>query len=106
MENKDKEYPEGHFIGMWIGIGIAIFSGIGIPLSIISKSPAFIGIGPALGVSIGVAIGSSIEAKYKKDGKIRPLNDKERQVRKNLIITGIAILIIGIGIAILLFRYF
>ena len=31
MEQNDKKYPEGHFVGMWMGIGIAIFSGFGVP---------------------------------------------------------------------------
>jgi len=34
MEENNKKYPEGHFVGMWMGIGVAIFSGLRIPLSI------------------------------------------------------------------------
>ncbi|MDD4898811.1 MAG: hypothetical protein PHY70_05475, partial [Methanocellales archaeon] len=63
-KEKNKTYPEGHFVGMWMGIGIAIFSGFGIPLSIATGNPGFMGIGPAIGVAFGLAIGSSIEAKY------------------------------------------
>jgi hypothetical protein len=65
MEENNKKYPEGHFIGMWMVIGIAI-SGLCIPLSIITGNPGFIAIGPAIGVSVGLAIGSGIEAKYQK----------------------------------------
>ena len=75
-----------------MGIGIAVFSGLGIPLSIITENYAFIGIGPALGVSFGLAIGSSIEAKYKKEGKIRPLSEKEKKRQKIGITAGIVIL--------------
>jgi len=92
---ENKQYPEGHFVGMWIGIGMAIFSALGIPLSIALNSPGFIGIGPGIGVAFGVAIGSSIEAKHKKEGKIRPLNEQEKKNRKTLVIVGVAILLLG-----------
>ena len=98
MEEKNKKYPEGHFIGMWMGIGIAIFSGLGIPLSIISKTPGLIGIGPALGVAFGLAIGSAIESKYKKEGKIRPLTKDEKKKRHIAVITLIAVFILGLAI--------
>jgi hypothetical protein len=58
-----KKYPKGHFIGLWMSIGIAIFSGVGIPRSIATDIPGLAGIGPALGVSIELAIGSSMESK-------------------------------------------
>ncbi len=79
-----------------MGIGIAIFSGIGIPLSIATGNPGLIGIGPALGVAFGLAIGSSIEDKYKKEGKIRPLTKEDKNERKILVIAGIAVLMIGL----------
>ncbi len=102
MEEKNKKYPEGHFIGMWIGIGIAIFSGLGIPLSIAMKIPGLIGIGPAIGVAIGVAIGQSIETKYKNEGKIRPLTKEEKKNRKIAVFAGISILILGFTVFLLL----
>ena len=102
MQEKKEKYPEGHFIGMWIGIGAAIFSGIGLPLSIILKNSGFIGIGPAIGVAVGIAIGSSIEEKYKKEGKIRPLTEKEKKRKQALVKIVLIILIIlfllGIGV--------
>jgi len=101
MEDKDKKYPEGHFIGMWLGIGIAIFTGMWIPISIALKIPGLMGIGPAIGVSIGVAIGASVEAKYKKEGKIRPLTNQEKKRRKYVVIAGIAVLVIGLTIFLL-----
>jgi hypothetical protein len=92
MEENNKQYPEGHFVWMWMGIGVAIFSGIGIPLSIASENLGFMGIGPAIGVAIGLAVGSSIEARYKKEGKIRPLSEKEKKRQKIGITAGIVIL--------------
>jgi hypothetical protein len=103
MKEQKKQYPEGHFVGMWIGIGMAIFAGLGIPLSIILKTPGLVGIGPAIGVAFGSGIGASIEAKKKKDGLIRPLTDKEKKTRKNLILGGIMILVIGVGLFLWLF---
>ena len=102
MENKDDKYPEGHFLGMWMGIGIAIFSGFGIPLSIATDNPGFIGIGPALGVAFGLSIGKSLENKYKQKGKIRPLTESELKRKKIAVAVGVAILIIGVLISILL----
>jgi hypothetical protein len=102
MENKDNKYPEGHFLGMWMGIGIAIFSGFGIPLCIATDNPGFIGIGPALGVAFGLAIGQSIENKYKQKGKIRPLKESEIKRKKIVVALGVVILTLGVLIFILL----
>lgn len=96
MQEKNKKYPEGHFVGMWMGIGIAIFSGLGIPLSIATGNNGLIGIRPALGVSFGLAIGSSIEAKHKEKGEIRPLTEEEKKRKKTEIIAGIVILSLGV----------
>ena len=63
MSEQDKTYPEGHFLGMWMGIGIAFFAGVGVPLSIIFGIPGLIGIGPAIGVAFGLSIGQYIESK-------------------------------------------
>ena len=54
MEEKNKKYPEGHFLGMWMGIGIAIFTGVGVPISIATKNLGLIGIGPAIGIAFGL----------------------------------------------------
>ncbi len=103
MDDKVEKYPEGHFVGMWMGICIAIFSGFGIPLSIATENPGFMGIGPALGVAIGAAIGQSIENKYKQEGRIRPLTESEQKRKKNLVIASILILLLGVLIFILLY---
>ena len=100
---KQKKYPEGYFINKWMVIGIAIFSGIGIPLSIATDNAGFIGIGPALGVSIGLSIGSAVESKYKKEGKIRRLTKEEKKKRKMLVTIGVVILTIGALLAFAMF---
>ena len=104
MKDKEKKYPEGHFLGMWMGIGIAIFSGLGIPISIVTKNTGFIGIGPALGIAFGLAVGQSIENKYRLEGKIRPLTDSEKKRKKYAVFLGIVLLIIGIILALLLIK--
>jgi hypothetical protein len=103
MDDKIKEYPEGHFLGMWMGICMVIFSVFGTPLSIVTENPGFIGIGPALGVAIGIAIGQSIENKYKEEGRIRPLTESEQKRKKNAIYVGIITLTLGLLVFILLF---
>ena len=103
MDNKIKKYPEGHFVGAWMGICIAIFSGFGIPLSIITENPGFIGIGPALGVAVGLAIGQSIENKYKQEGRIRPLTESEQKRKRNVVFAGLIILALGLLVFVLLF---
>jgi hypothetical protein len=102
MEDKNKKYAEGHFLRMWMGIGLAIFSGIGIPLSIVTKNYGFIGIGPALGVAFGLSIGQAIENKYKKEGKIRPLTEDEKKRKQMAVLAGLAVLILGVIVALLL----
>ena len=101
--NNTKKYPEGYFVGMWMGIGIAIFAGIGIPLSIVTHNYGLIGIGPALGVAFGLSIGQAIENKYKKGNKIRPLTEEEKKRKKIAVIAGLAIFTLGIIVFLLLF---
>jgi len=58
-----------------MGISIALFSVFGLPISIRTHNPGFIGMGLALGLAFGLTIGQSIENKYKQKGKIWPLTD-------------------------------
>lgn len=102
MEENNKQYPEGHFVRMWMGIGIAIFTGVGVPIALATGNPGLIGIGPAIGISIGLAIGSGIESKYKKEGKIRPLTEEEKK-RKKLAITIGVISLVALSLVGLLF---
>jgi hypothetical protein len=103
MEPKDKEFPEGHFVGLWIGLGIAIFSGLGIPLSVATENYAFIGVGPALGVAFGAAIGQAIENKYTKEGRIIPRSKEEGKWAKIATLAGLVLLLLGVLFFLLLF---
>lgn len=96
MDSEDKTYPEGHFVGIWMSIGIMIFSVFGILFSIITESSYLIGVGPALGVGFGLAIGQGIENKYKEKGLIRPLNETEKRNKKYAVFAGIVILTLGV----------
>jgi hypothetical protein len=89
-----KKYPEGQLVGMWAGIGIAIFSGAGVPISIATGNSGFIGVSPAIGVAVGIAIGKSI--KYRKEGKIRPLTEQEKKNKKLLVNIGLILLALGL----------
>ncbi|MFW3145584.1 MAG: hypothetical protein ACMUIE_02085 [Thermoplasmatota archaeon] len=96
MEERRALYPEGHFIGLWMVIGTAIFLAVGIPLVVSTGNPVFFSFGPAIGVSIGTVIGSSIEAKYRKEGRIRPLNRKEKKMKNIGLGVGTGLLVIGV----------
>ncbi len=96
METNDRKYPEGHFLALWMGIGIALFSGLGIVISVADQNYAFLGMGPAIGVAFGLAIGQGMENKYRNQGKIRPLTEKEKRVRRNALFLGLAIFLLGV----------
>ncbi len=97
-EPNPKIYPEGHFTGKWMGIGIALFSGVGVALSVSTDNPGLIGIGPAIGVAFGLSVGQAVENKYKKEGKIRPLTAAEKKTRKLILAIGVILLLLGIAV--------
>ena len=103
-DSQQQKFPKGHFVRMWTGLGMAIFSGLGVPLSIVADNFAFIGIGPAIGVAFGISIGQSIENNKEKAGLIRPLTEEEQRTRRKLTIT--AGVLIGLGVALLLVMLF
>jgi hypothetical protein len=103
QSDNDKMYPEGHFIGLWTGLGVAIFSGLGVPLSIALDNFAFIGMGPAIGIAVGVAIGQGLETKYKNEGRIRPLNEEEKNRRKMILWGLFAFFLLGFVVLLLIF---
>ena len=84
QDQDKKKYPEGHFVGLGMAFGVAIFAGLGVPLSIATDNYAFVGIGPAMGVGVGLAIGTGLENKYKAKGQIRPLTDQEKSKNKTV----------------------
>jgi len=95
MVDSDQKYPEGHFTGLWIGIGVAVGAGLGVPMAIVLGNMAFIGLGMPIGIAIGAAIGTSQEARHKAEGKIRPLRDSEKEQQKILRYVGLALLLVG-----------
>jgi hypothetical protein len=101
MNERVEKYPEGYFVGRWTCIGIVIISGIGIPFGIVTHNYIFAYIGPAIGVALGMAIGQSIENKYKQEGRIRPLTEKEQKKKKNSVIAATAIFTLGAFVFIL-----
>jgi hypothetical protein len=112
LDNNNKEFPKGHFVGMWMGIGIAIFSGLGIPISIITKNFGFVGIGTAIGIVFGLLVGQSIENKYSREGRIRPLTESEKINRQGVLNLGkkitisIGLVLLTIGVLLFSFMYF
>jgi hypothetical protein len=96
FDKSEKKFPKGHFVRLWMGIGVAIFSGLSILLSIIIDNFGFIGIGPAIGLPLGLAVGKSIENKYYKEGRIRPLTEMEEKKQKIAVIIGLAAFVIGV----------
>ena len=94
--NENEKYPEGHFVGIWMTIGITFGVGIGIPIGFAIGIPGLFGIGLSIGLATGVAVGSSIEARYKKEGKIRPLTEAEKKTKWIGVVIGTVLLAIGI----------
>jgi len=87
---RQKKFPEGHFIGLYM----AIFMPLGIIYGML-LGPAFIGVGIGMGAAIGVAVGVGVEAKKKKEGLIRPLTKKEKANKKKWTIIGIITALVG-----------
>ena len=105
MNEKIEKYAEGHSVGIWMCIFIALFSVLAIPISIITDNYVLVASGPALGVAIGTAIGQSIENKYKLEGRIRSLNKSEQKRIKYSIASGIVILTIGVLVFMLFYIF-
>ena len=98
-----KTYPEGHFVGLWMGICIAAFTAIWIPVSMALDVLGLMGVGPALGVAMGVAIGQAIENKHRRLGRIRPLTEAEKKRRTIAVGAGIAVMLLGVAVFVVLF---
>ncbi len=102
---EQKKYRKGHFVGLWMAIGIAMFSGMGLPLAIATDNMGLIGVGPAIGVAIGVAIGSAIEKRKAEEGLIDDSPDPDDKTRQTklilLVVLGITA-VIGVVVALVL----
>ncbi|MBE9467531.1 MAG: hypothetical protein IMY72_04300 [Bacteroidetes bacterium] len=95
MKDENKKFPEGHFVGLWMGIGIAVFTGLGLFIGNAFKNSSFVSMGPIIGVAFGILVGQAVEAKNKREGRIRTLYEKEKKRKKILVLLGLALLIIG-----------
>lgn len=93
-----KEYPEGQLVATWIGIGIALFAGVGVVFATATDNPGLIGIGPALGVAVGAGIGAGFESKARQEGRIRELTPSERRRQRRAVGIGVAILLVGVAV--------
>lgn len=86
---KTGKYPEGHFMGLGVAIGI----GPGIAIGVAMNNVA---IGIAIGAGMGIAVGSALEAKNKD--KLRALTKKEKRMKKWMSIIGLVILLLGVAV--------
>lgn len=80
--------------------GILFCSVFGLVLGVIFESSTLIAItlfSVQVGVVLGLAIGAVVESKYKKAGMIRPLNEKEKRMKRIGIWIGLIILILGLA---------
>jgi len=100
---KNDRYPEGHFLNLWMAIGMVLFSGLGIPLSVVTKNYGLIGIGPAIGVAFGLSVGQAVENRYKKENRLRPLTEAEKRRKKAAVIAWLAIFMLGLLIFLFLY---
>lgn len=65
-----KLYPKQYHQNMWLALGMSVFGiPIGMLMSIVLDSMAFIGIGLPLGLSIGIFVGQAKDKKAKSEGK-------------------------------------
>ena len=105
MEEEIKTYPQGHFLGLGMALGILASLLVGFTISIVFEMPELLGLWPAVGVIIGLVSGKLIEDKYKREGKIRPVTEAEEKKRKKAVkiavFAGVLALILIIGILLL-----
>jgi hypothetical protein len=87
---------------MWMGLGIAMFCGVGVPLAIVTGNFGLIGIGPAVGVAFGAAVGRAVEDKHRRQGRIRPLSEPERRRRRSRTTWALVSVLIGVALFVVL----
>lgn len=83
------KYPRGHYMGQGLAIGIAI----GIPLAFLLDN---IFLGYTIGLVTGTILGTQWENKH--ESELRPLTEKERDLRKKTILVFAILLALGIAI--------
>ncbi|MFH1257873.1 MAG: hypothetical protein ABIG96_05900 [Candidatus Micrarchaeota archaeon] len=100
---KTGKHPKGHYLGLGMGLGMVIFTPIGIALSITTGNPGLMGVGPAIGLSIGLAIGSALEKKH--ENELRPLTPEEEKFKSIGMKFAIILLVLGAVAAVALFFF-
>ena len=105
-QTKSKQFPKGHFVNKWMGIGMGVFTVAFFPVLIAMDKVNFIALLPAFGMSIGLSIGFSIEKKQERLGNIRPLNEEEKKRKRIGVIIGLALLIAGLVTFVLVYRQY
>lgn len=62
MSPRDNQHNQlhNHYLGLGMGIGMAIFTPAVIVLCVITRNFGLIGVGPALGISFGIALGQQL----------------------------------------------
>lgn len=98
----EREYRQGEVVATWIGIGMALFAGVGVVIATVSGTPGLIGIGPAIGVAFGASVGASLEAKYRRQGRLRPPTPADRRRMRIALWIGLALLVVGSAVFVLI----
>ncbi len=89
-------YAEGYFIGTGLGVGLALGIVLGTVLSLLLQN---VGLGIALGPAVGVAVGMGLGViwEQRNQARIRPLSEAEKRARTVAMVTGAAILLLGMA---------
>ena len=93
---KTGKYPKGYYMSQGMGIGIAIGAAIGIAMETVA-------IGIPIGIAIGAGIGASREKKHAQE--LRPMTEKEKQMKWRGIALMVVLLIVTILIAVGLYSF-
>lgn len=107
MVEKKKTYPQGHWMGVGIAIGMIFGTAIFFIADLLTgEFGSMFFLGPGVGVAMGVAIGSAFEEKYKKTGQVRELTAQEKKSKSRMVTLGILILVMGALAGLLAFMAF
>ena len=99
LQKQHKLVTEGYYMGM----GIAIGSGLGVALG---SAFEYLGSGIPIGIGIGVAIGAALDAKAKKEGRVIITRDQtDGTSRTNMaIMVGIGLVVVLAFVLLIIFR--
>lgn len=92
---EDEKYPKGYYqskgLALGIGLGYIIMF---VLLLLIDRMKSFVYLAPTTGILLGLIIGNYLENKHKDE--LRPLTTEEKRRKKQLKISVLVVLIIGI----------